>query len=73
MLRVARPPVDVLSDADVARIDAAWRTIVSELGVQFENPRALALLQEVGQRVDGETVFFDADWVAAQVALAPST
>jgi len=73
MLRVARLPVDVLSDADVARIDAAWRTIVSELGVQFENPRALALLQEAGQRVDGETVFFDADWVAAQVALAPSS
>ena len=73
MLRVARPPVDVLSDADIARIDAAWRTIVSELGVQFENPRALALLQGAGQRVDGETVFFDADWVAAQVALAPSS
>ena len=73
MLRVARLPVDVLSDADIARIDAAWRTIVSELGVQFENPGALALLQEAGQRVDGETVFFDADWVAAQVALAPSS
>ncbi len=73
MLRVARPPVDVLSSADIARIDAAWRTIVSEFGVQFENPHALALLQEAGQRVDGETVFFDADWVAAQVALAPST
>ena len=73
MLRVARPPVDVLSSADIARIDAAWRTIVSEFGVQFENPHALALLQEAGQRVAGETVFFDADWVAAQVALAPST
>jgi trimethylamine--corrinoid protein Co-methyltransferase len=73
MLRVARPPVDVLSSADIARIDAAWRTIVSEFGVQFENPHALALLQEAGQRVAGETVFFDADWVAAQVGLAPST
>jgi trimethylamine--corrinoid protein Co-methyltransferase len=73
MLRVARPPVDLLSTTDIARIDAAWRTIVSDIGVQFENPRALALLQEAGQRVDGETVYFDADWVAARVAEAPST
>jgi trimethylamine--corrinoid protein Co-methyltransferase len=73
MLRVARPPAAVLSATDIERIDAAWRTIVSEIGVQFENPRALALLQKAGQRVDGETVYFDADWVAAQVAQAPSS
>ena len=73
MLRVARPPVDLLSATDVAAIDAAWRTIASEIGVQFENPRALEVLREHGQRVEGETVLFDADWVAAQVALAPST
>lgn len=73
MLRVARPPVDLLSAADIAAIDAAWRTIVSELGVQFENPRALAVLAEAGQEVDGETVRFDADWVAAQVAQAPDS
>ena len=73
MLRVARPPVDVLSAADIARIDAAWRTIISEIGVQFEHAGALALLQEAGQRVEGETVFFDADWVASLVAQTPST
>lgn len=72
MLRVARPPVEVLSASDIAAIDAAWRTLVSEVGVQFENPRALAVLREAGQQVDGETVRFDADWVAACVASAPS-
>ena len=72
MLRVARPPVDLLSATDVAAIDAAWRTIATEIGVQFENPRALALLAEAGQAVEGDTVRFDADWVAAQVAQAPS-
>lgn len=71
MLVSARPPVDLLSDSDIAAIDAAWRTIVAEIGVQFENPRATALLAEAGQRVDGDTVLFDADWVAAQVAQAP--
>ena len=73
MLRVARPVVDLLSDADIAAIDAAWRTIVTELGVRFENPRALALLREHGQRVEDDIVRFDADWVAAQVAQAPSS
>ncbi|MGI9117022.1 MAG: trimethylamine methyltransferase family protein [Gaiellales bacterium] len=72
MLRVARPPVEPLSAADVAALDAAWRTIVAEVGVEFENPRALDVLREAGQRVEGQTVLFDADWVAAQVALAPS-
>jgi trimethylamine--corrinoid protein Co-methyltransferase len=73
MLASARPPVDLLSAADVAAIDAAWRTIVAEIGVQFENPQATALLAEAGQRVDGDTVLFDADWVAGQVASAPSS
>ncbi|MGI9187002.1 MAG: trimethylamine methyltransferase family protein [Gaiellales bacterium] len=73
MLRVARTPVDLLSAADIANIDAAWRTIISELGVQFENPRALALLQDAGQQVDGDTVRFDADWVAELVAQTPAS
>jgi len=73
MLRVARPPVEILSPTDIARLDAAWRTIISEIGVQFEHAGALALLQEAGQRVEGETVFFDADWVADLVAQTPSS
>lgn len=36
------------------------------------HPEALALLEGAGQRVEGEAVFFDPDWVLEQVAHAPS-
>jgi trimethylamine--corrinoid protein Co-methyltransferase len=72
VLRPARPPVEVLSSADIDRIDAAWREIVSGLGIQFEHDGALTLLAEAGQRVEGQTVFLDADWVADRVEEAPS-
>lgn len=62
-----------MSATDIARLDTAWREIVSEMGVQFEHPEALAILAEAGQRVEGETVYFDADWVAGKVAEAPSS
>ena len=45
-----------MSATDIARLDTAWREIVSEMGVQFEHPEALAILAEAGQRVEGETV-----------------
>lgn len=73
MLRPARPPIDVLSDVDLERINAAWREIVSTMGIQFEHAGALELLREAGQRIDGETVFFDADWVADCVSATPSS
>ena len=71
MFTPIRPPVELMSATDIARLDTAWREIVSEMGVQFEHPEALAILAEAGQRVEGETVYFDADWVASKVAEAP--
>ena len=73
MFTPIRPPVEIMSATDIARLDTAWREIVSEMGVQFEHPEALAILAEAGQRVEGETVYFDADWVASKVAEAPSS
>lgn len=73
MLRVARPPVDVITAADIAAIDAAWRTLLAEVGVRFESAAARAVFQEHGQRVEDDIVLFDPDWVAAQVALTPSS
>ncbi len=66
-------PVEVLSEEALETLDRGWRRLVVELGVEFLHPKALALLEHAGQRVEGSTVFFDPDFVAEQVALAPSS
>ena len=66
-------PAEVLSEEALETLDRGWRRLVSEIGIEFLHPRALAILERAGQRVEGETVFFDPDFVAEQVALAPSS
>ena len=65
-------PVEVLSEEALEILDGGWRRIVREIGVEFLHPKALAILKREGQRVEGETVFFDPDFVAERVRLAPS-
>ena len=62
---------EVLSEDAMAKLDAAWRRLVTEVGVEFMDDRALALFREAGQRVEENTVFFDPDFVLEQVAKAP--
>ena len=66
-------PVEALSDEALALLDGGWRRIVSEIGIEFLHPRALELFRSAGQRVEDEKVFFDPDFIAEQVALAPSS
>ncbi|MGO9196266.1 MAG: trimethylamine methyltransferase family protein [Acidimicrobiales bacterium] len=65
------PRYEILSEDAVATLDRGWRRIVSEIGVQFAKPEAVELFAKAGQRVDGEIVYLDPDFVMAQVALAP--
>ncbi len=65
------PYVEVLSTSALETIERGWQRLVSEIGVEFMHPEALALLDGAGQRVEGEVVHFDPDWVLAQVAKAP--
>jgi trimethylamine--corrinoid protein Co-methyltransferase len=62
---------EVLSPDAMATLDKGWRRIVSEIGVEFMSDRALDLFRSAGQRVEGNTVFLDPDFVMAQVAKAP--
>ena len=64
-------PVEVLSEKALETLDGGWRRLVSEVGIEFLHPKALAILERAGQRVVGETVFLDPDFVAERVALAP--
>ena len=66
------PRYEILDDAALAELERGWRRIVSELGIEFLHPEALAAFEQAGQRVEGELVRFDPDWILEQVAKAPS-
>ena len=53
------PRLDVLSEDDLATLDAGWERLAAEVGVRFDHPRALELFRVAGQTVDGEVVHFD--------------
>jgi trimethylamine---corrinoid protein Co-methyltransferase len=65
------PRYEILSPDAVTVLDKGWRRIVSEIGVQFAKPEAVELFAKAGQRVDGEVVYLDPEFVLAQVAKAP--
>ncbi len=71
MFRNTMPRYEVLSQDAMAKLDAGWRRLVTEIGVEFDSERALELFRQAGQKVEGQTVFLDPEFVLAQVAKAP--
>ncbi len=71
MFRNVMPRYEVLSGDAMAALDAGWRRLVSEVGVEFMSEQALALFRAAGQRVEDNTVFLDPDFVLEQAAKAP--
>ena len=66
------PRYEILSADAMATLDKGWRRIVSEIGIEFVKPEARTLFQDAGQKVDGENVFLDPDFILEQVAKAPA-
>ena len=71
MFRNAMPRYEVLSEDAMATLDKGWRRLMTEIGVEFMDDRALELFRRAGQRVEDNTVFLDPDFVLEQVAKAP--
>ncbi len=71
MFRNTMPRYEVLSEDAMATLDKGWRRLMTEIGVEFMDDRALELFRKAGQRVEGNTVFLDPDFVLEQVAKAP--
>ncbi len=71
MFRNTMPRYEILSEESMAVLDTGWRRLVSEIGVEFLSERALDLFRAAGQKVEGENVFFDPDFLLEQVAKAP--
>ncbi len=65
------PRYEILSEDAMATLDTGWRKLMTEIGVQFLDERALELFRKAGQKVEGDTVFLDPDFVLEQVAKAP--
>ncbi|SEC37253.1 trimethylamine---corrinoid protein Co-methyltransferase [Nocardioides exalbidus] len=71
MFRNTMPRYEVLSQEAMATLDKGWRRLMTEIGVEFMDDRALELFRKAGQKVEGNTVFLDPDFVLEQVAKAP--
>jgi trimethylamine---corrinoid protein Co-methyltransferase len=65
------PRYDILSEESMAKLDAGWRRIVSEIGIEFMSEEALELFRGAGQKVVDDAVFLDPEFVLEQVAKAP--
>jgi len=72
MFRNRMPRYEVLSEDAMATLDKGWRRLMTEIGVEFMDDRALDLFRKAGQKVEDKTVFLDPDFVLEQVKLAPS-
>jgi trimethylamine--corrinoid protein Co-methyltransferase len=71
MFRNTMPRYEILSEEAMATLDRGWRRLMTEIGVEFMDDRALDLFRQAGQRVEDKTAFLDPDWVLEQVAKAP--
>src|SRR5689334_369037 len=71
MFRNRMPRYEVLSEESMATLEKGWRRLMTEIGVEFMDERALDLFRKAGQRVEDRTVFLDPDFVLEQVAKAP--
>lgn len=67
------PRYEPLSEEALETLDRGWRRLAAEVGVELLHPRALALCEAAGQRVEGERVRFDPDFLLEQAALAPAS
>ncbi|GAB3430976.1 trimethylamine methyltransferase family protein [Actinophytocola sediminis] len=72
MFRNSLPHYEILSGDALATLEAGWRRLVSEIGVEFLSDRALELFRQAGQKVDGNNVRFDPEFLLEQVGRAPA-
>ncbi|HEX5088273.1 MAG TPA: trimethylamine methyltransferase family protein [Nocardioides sp.] len=71
MFRNQMPRYEILSAEALETLDKGWRRLMTEIGVEFMDDRALELFRKAGQRVEDRAVFLDPDFVLEQVAKAP--
>ena len=63
---------EVLSEEQLDLVHDHAMTVLEEIGTEVRHPQALKLLAGLGQKVDGERVHWDREFVMEMVARAPS-
>jgi len=71
MLINRMPRYEILSEEAMAVLDRGWRRLVSEVGIEFHSEEALDLFRAAGQRIDGQLVLLDPEFLIEQLAKAP--
>ena len=60
------PRYEILSEQAMSQLDAGWRRLVTEVGVEFMSERALELFRRAGQKVEGDTVYLDPEFYVTE-------
>ena len=68
---VFETPLTILSEDALDAIHDQAMTILEEVGAEVVHEPACAMLAGLGQKVDGTRVYFDREFVMAQLRLAP--
>jgi trimethylamine--corrinoid protein Co-methyltransferase len=71
MIENTLPRYEILSGEAVDTLDRGWRRIVTELGIEFTLEEAVEEFRKAGQKVEGQVVKLDPEFVLEQVAKAP--
>ena len=66
------PPYELVNEEGIAKIHNASLEILSDVGIDFYDDEAQAILIQHGVRMQGDTAFFDREMIAEYVAKAPS-
>mgnify|MGYP003671171727 FL=1 len=66
-------PTEPLDEAGVRAIHSTAMRILSDLGIEFLNPDAVAILQQAGCRTNGTNVRMDEDFVMEMLGHAPAS
>jgi len=66
-------PTEPLDAEGVQALHRGAMRILSEIGIEFLNPEALAILKQAGCRVEGVTVRMDEDFVMEMLSHAPES
>ena len=66
------PTYELVNDEGLEKIHNASLEILSDVGIDFYDDEAQAILKQHGVRLEGDTAFFDREMIAEYVAKAPS-